>query len=86
MSDEIKPRRPKATPRDVFLHLLAVGLLYASAVSLITLLFQYVNRFFPDPLAYGDMNISNAVRWSVSMLIILFPVLVWISKLLNRDL
>ena len=32
------------------------------------------------------MNISGAVRWSVSMLIILFPVLVWISRLLNRDL
>ena len=39
----------KATgPKDVFLELWVMGSLYLSAAFIITLLFQYVNYFFPD--------------------------------------
>jgi len=65
----------KATPRDVFLQLLSVGTLYVSAVSLIALLFQYVNRLIPDPLSF-DYGIGDALRRSIATIIVVFPVYV----------
>jgi len=71
--DQLTPQsNVKATPRDVFLHLLSVGTLYVSAVSLIALLFQYVNHFIPDPLAF-DYGVSNALRTAIATLLIVFP-------------
>lgn len=75
----------KISPRDVFLHLLMIITLYFSAVSFIRLLFQYVNNFFPDPLADYYEAIFQAVRWSVASLLIVFPVFIWVSWFLNKD-
>lgn len=63
---------PKATPRDVFLHLLSVATLYVSAISLIALFFQYVNHFIPDPLTF-EYGYSDALRRSIATIIIVFP-------------
>ncbi len=83
-----KPSRPKASPKDVFIHLLMVGTLYAIAVSFIALLWQYVNRFFADALEapYGDYGMFNAIRWSLSSVVILFPVFLWTMRFLERDM
>ena len=81
---EQTPSTPKATPRDVFLHLLSVGTLYVSAVSLIALLFQYVNRFIPDPLAY-DYGITDALRRSIATIIIVFPVYALTAWYFNKE-
>ncbi|MDO8557910.1 MAG: DUF5671 domain-containing protein [bacterium] len=80
--------RPKASPKDVFIHLLMIGTLYASAVSFIALLWQYVNRFFADALEapYGDYGTVNAIRWSLSSVVILFPVFLWAMRFLERDM
>jgi len=75
----------KSSPRDVFLHLLAIVTLYIAAVSFGTLLFQYVNYFFPDPLNDPIGGASSAVRWALASLVIVFPVYVWISWFLGRD-
>ena len=51
--------RPRTEPRDVFMYLLAMSALYVSVYAVITLLFQYVNLFFPDPLdsaGYGSQD------------------------------
>src|SRR3989338_3506067 len=76
----------KTTPRDVFTQLLAVATMYASAVSLIALLFQYVNRLLPDSLAWGDYGISQAIRVSLSVLVIVFPVFLWVTRFFERDM
>lgn len=74
----------KAAPRDVFLHLLSVGTLYVSAVSLIALLFQYVNRFLPDPLSY-EYGIGDALRRSIATIIIVFPVYVLTAWYFHKE-
>jgi len=74
----------KASPRDVFLHLLSVGTLYVSAVSLIALLFQYVNHFIPDPLAF-EYGTSNALRTSIATLIIVFPAYIATAWFFNKE-
>jgi uncharacterized protein YacL len=62
--------------------------LYISAISLGTLLFQFIARAYPDMiLGYGSGYIdttTSAIRWSTSSLIIAFPVFLWISWLLNK--
>ncbi|MEW6610952.1 MAG: DUF5671 domain-containing protein [Patescibacteria group bacterium] len=73
--DTITSSPLKATPRDVFLHLLSIGTLYASAVCLIALLFQYVNYFFPDPLQYYE-SVFQVLRRTIATVIVVFPVYV----------
>jgi hypothetical protein len=81
MAQEIK----RNIPRDVFLHLLAIVTLYWSAVSFVTLMWQYINYFFPDVLNTSYyMGFSGPIRFAVSSLIIVFPVFISVSWYLNK--
>ncbi len=73
-------------PRDVFLHLFSVVALYWSAVSFVTLCWQYINYFFPDILAlrYGGSSFAGTIRFSVASLIIIFPLFILASWYLNK--
>lgn len=75
--------------REAFFHLLAFVSLYASVVSVLVLLFQYLNRLFPDvafdsPYA-GDWD-RSMIRWFLAMLIVSFPFFAWISRRIVRDI
>src|SRR3989344_7067043 len=80
-------RRTKAEPKDVFLHFLAIIALYASTAAFLVLLFQYINVLIPDLLERGLYQLQNyygSIRWSISSLIIIFPVYVWAGYYLNK--
>jgi len=81
-NNELMPPK-RNTPRDVFLHLLAMVTLYWSAISFITLCWQYVNYWFPDVLNY-NYGFSGSVRFAVSSLVIVFPIFLLVSWFLNR--
>lgn len=70
-------------PRDVFLHLFAMVALYWSAISFITLCWQYINHFFPDVLQY-DYGFNSAMRFALASLIIVFPLFLISSWLLSK--
>jgi hypothetical protein len=70
-------------PRDLFLHLLAMVTLYWSAISFVTLLWQYINYFFPDALDYYVAGLSGSMRFAIASLIIVFPVFLLSSWYLN---
>ncbi len=76
---------PKSTPKDVFYNLLSIVTLYAAVISFIALLWQYVNVWFPDPLNYYYQGILISIRWSVSVLVVMFPVYVLMSWLIHKD-
>lgn len=81
MEQEIR----KNIPRDLFLHLLAIVTLYWSAVSFVTLLWQYINYFFPDVLQNFYYNsLSGPMRFAIASLIIVFPVFILVSWWLNK--
>lgn len=63
----------KTTPRDFFLWLGAVIALYSSIVAFIALLFEYVNRAYPDPLAYAGDPFGGDVRVAMATLFVLVP-------------
>jgi uncharacterized protein DUF5671 len=76
----------KSSPKDFFLHLLVIISLHITAGSIIALLFQYINILFPDPLEYMSYNsIAGVVRSSMALLIIVFPVYIYISTILQKE-
>lgn len=75
----------RTSPKDVFMHLLAIIALYISAVSFGALIFQYIDVWFPDPLTDMYMRSSDAIRWALSTLVVVFPVYVWVSLVLAKD-
>jgi len=80
---ETQPKRN--IPRDLFLHLLAIVTLYWSAISFVTLLWQHINYYFPDNLSYFYYSgFTSLIRFSVSSLIIIFPIFIAVSWFLNR--
>lgn len=77
----------KTSPKDVFLHLLIIITLYLSAGSFGALVFQYINVLLPDPLESGRYVVESAygvIRFSISSLLVIFPLYLWSSWLLNR--
>ena len=69
----------RTSPKDVFLHLLAIASLYTSAISFMMLLFQYINVLLPDILEnnyYALSGAYNSIRWSIASLVVVFPVYV----------
>src|SRR6185503_17941132 len=76
---------PKSSPKDVFMHLMVFVALYVSVVSLITLLFQCINYWYPDPFDYYE-SVLTGIRWSASALIVMYAVYVGVSWMINKDL
>ena len=76
----------KATPRDFFLWLGAVIALYGSVSSLIALLFAYINRAFPDPLAgYADPY-GGDVRFYMATLFVLVPTTIILLRIIRKTI
>ena len=79
---------PKTSPKDFFLHLLTIVTLYASAVSLGTVLWQLINLTMPDPLLDAQSNLTyvkSLLRTGLSTLIIMFPAYLATSWYLAKD-
>lgn len=74
----------KISPKDVFLHLLAIITLYASAISFLVLAFHYIDLAFPNPGQYLE-GIRDSIRFSVSVLVVVFPVYLITSWFLNKS-
>lgn len=79
---------PKTTPKDFFLYLAGFVALYVSAISLVNLLFNIINKVFPDNLNtyyYYDYY-STGMRLSIASLIIIFPLYLFLASYLNKYL
>ena len=78
--------RSKTTPRDFFLWAGLVLSLYGSSISLIALLFAYVDHAFPDPLAwYGDPY-GGAVRAAMAGVLVLVPTTLILSRIIRKTI
>lgn len=82
----VPKRKPYLSAREAFLYLMMFLTLYISAVSVGTILFQLINRGFPDLAQnlYEGATIVSAIRSATAALIIAFPIFILISWLLNR--
>jgi heme A synthase len=79
--------QPYLSARDAFQYLVLFATLYASAYYLGSLIFDFINRAFPDPsrnLAEYSEYARQQIRWAVSALIVAFPVFLYTSWLTGR--
>jgi hypothetical protein len=92
-SRELTMRIPEragiGSARDAFFHLLAFSALYAWAVSLIYLLFAYIEFAFPDPAkltsSYAIESALAGIRLCLATLIVSFPLFVLVWGFLLRE-
>ena len=75
--------------RDAFYHLLTFGGLYTVVISFLVLAYAYINRWLPDvalePYATEE-GFRTSIRWSLSAIIVAYPLFLWISRILLREI
>jgi hypothetical protein len=81
--------RPYLSAREAFQYLVLFGTLYTSAYNLGSLAFDFVNLAIPDPVWFDSgfdyvASAREGIRWSVSALIVAFPVFLYTSWLTSR--
>lgn len=76
--------------REAFFHLVVFTSFYTTAVGVVVLLFNYINRLLPDRAlrtwSGADARQLQTIRWWMAALIVAFPVLLWLSRLLLREM
>jgi hypothetical protein len=77
--------RPQLSAREAFLYLLLFTTLYLSSYHLGSLLFDLINRAYPDAVDRTYRVLGDSMRWSVSYLIIAFPAFAFIARYIARD-
>ncbi len=75
----------KTGPKDFFLWVAAMAALYVSAVSLITLFFNYIDIAFPDALNSYIDPYSSSIRFAMASLVVLVPVYFILIHFIRRD-
>jgi len=80
------PRPPEeGAGREAATYVLLFVTLAISAFNLGSLLFELINRAFPDPAAVTRPFTLEAVRWSVASLVVTFPIFLYVAMLVDRQ-
>ena len=77
--------KAKVTPKDFFLWLGAMVALYVSVGSFVALLFEYIDRLF-GPGFIGYDPYTGAMSFAIASLIVLFPLYIYLTRILNQDM
>jgi Domain of unknown function (DUF5671) len=78
-------KRVSSSPRDAFLHLLGMALLYTAAIATGTILFQLIDRRLPAP---GDELLgfsSGFMRAAAAALLVSLPILGLVQRTIGDD-
>ncbi|WP_158885431.1 DUF5671 domain-containing protein [Rhodanobacter sp. L36] len=78
--------RPYLSAREAFIYLVLFTTLYLSAYHLGNLLFELINRSFPDLSMPYENGVPRSIRWSVASIIIAFPVFLFLTAKIGREL
>jgi hypothetical protein len=71
--------------REGFTYLLLFAMLYTSAYNLAQLFFRIIDYVLPDPADLPGDYTRQAIRWSVSSLLVAFPVFAYLSRVTERE-
>ena len=78
--------KPKITAKDFFLHIGAIIALYVFATSFLSFMFDIINYIFPDRQAFYGDPYSTSMRFALSTLIVSFPLLLILLRVIHKDL
>jgi hypothetical protein len=76
----------KTSPKDFFLWVGAVAALYGGVFSFFTLIFQYIDFAYPDPLAYSFDPYSTGVRVAMATIVVLIPTMLALLLTIRRSI
>ncbi len=83
----VPKRKPYLSAREAFMYLLTFLTLYLSAYNLGALIFQFINKMYPDDrLGYVfDASVqSGIIRFAIASLIISFPIYLGLTSYLQK--
>ncbi|HSU31088.1 MAG TPA: DUF5671 domain-containing protein [Bryobacteraceae bacterium] len=67
--------------RDAFLYLLSFSTLATWSSALGSLLFRFIERWFPDPVTHNYVyNLRNAVTWQMASIAVAFPIFLLVMR------
>lgn len=75
--------------KDAFLHLLSFATLSTWVGGLASLLYTLIDQYIPDAVANTNVYYSSpsySISTQLACIIVAFPVYVWITWLINRDI
>ena len=79
-----KPR-PYLSAREVFTYLVLFAALYVAAGNLVSLVFEFIYQFFPDPLHPRSAAVAaDTIRRNAAALIVAFPLFLFTLYSINR--
>jgi len=82
--------KPYLSAREVFVYLVLFAALYAATYSLGALVFELIDRSFPDALEVRStyfFSLSNdRIRWAISMIVVAFPLFVFTFRAVTQGL
>jgi len=84
--DHMPTLKHSSAAKDVFSYLLMIAMLYVGVISFVGLLWQYVEVKFPDALNFYYSGASGAIRGYISALLIVWPVMIFMTWLIGKDL
>ncbi len=72
--------------RDAFLYLLSFSTLATWASALGSLLFRFIDRWFPDPVSRDyTYNLRSAVTWQMASIAVAFPIFLLVMAIILRE-
>lgn len=77
------PLMRSTTPRDAFVYLLTTFLLYVIVLGSLTVIWGVADYWFPEGFASEGLD-SSALRFGLSMLIVAFPIFVYVNRWVAR--
>lgn len=78
--------KPNVTPKDFFLWMGAMIALYLSVGSFVALLFEYIDRLVGKTAVVGYDPYSGGIQFAIASLIVIFPVYLALTRMLNQDI
>lgn len=76
--------KPYLSAREAFLYLLLFTTLFLSAFNLGSILFELIEMALPDPAGPGFS--ASSLRWSVSFVVVSFPIYLYLTVRTAREL
>ncbi len=72
--------------RDAFLYLLSFSTLATWSTALGSMLFRFIESWFPDPVALSHgYNLRNAVTWQMASVAVAFPIFLFVMRTILRE-
>ena len=70
--------------REAFFYLLLFTTLFLSAFNFGVILFELIEKIFPDPA--GSAYTASSLRWAVATVVVSFPIFLFLTVRLEREL